>query len=155
MGILSNLKNMIIGDKQDLTNENCLIISSLSKAEYKLASIIYYKGHTSYRSFYKFVYFNNMTKLLKLFDDAESKATRGCTIEQTFVRFIYNDRMYIDIPFNIFSEKKDMPSNIRDIESWHKTNITRMILVDPQLKKLDAKLIYERFMAVVMEYLEE
>ena len=86
-----------------------MIEMKLTKAEYRLFALNYYRGSTSYRDYYHNVFMRNLNKIKKITDKAKS----GCILDSTFVRFIY-ENTYIDIPFEVFSEKKNMPDEKKE-----------------------------------------
>lgn len=159
MGLLKTFKNIVTGSSDhevvDISSNmnDCTVYSKLTKAEYKLASMIYYKGHTSYRSFYRLVFFRNASKIEKIMNAATKKAEQGCMIESTFVRFMYDDRKFFEIPFDVFANKKNMRRSIRKTKEWDKLNIRRLISMDPKLRKLDDKLIRETIKEVIISNL--
>jgi len=134
--------------------KSCLIKSKLNKIEYELMSIYYYKGHTSYRSFFKYVFMRNISKIKKILDEAEKKAAKGCNIDFTFVRFYKDTLNYIDIPFDVFSEKRNMRMNRRNNKLWNKANIVRLLRNNPSLRDLDDDIISESIESLRMELLK-
>jgi len=164
MGIFNNLRKMtdVFGFGNDISNssmskqiEHCLIISKLSKAEFTLASILYYRGATSYRSFFSYVFFRNITKIKKIMNTATKQAEKGvCNMDNTVVRFT-RDGQYIDIPFDVFIQKRNITSNQRNNKQWHRENIKRILVNRPGLNDLgDDDMMSEAFRAVLIENLE-
>ncbi len=160
MGILNSLKRMITGtDTNDITNsledekERCLIEIKITKHQFDLSALYYYNGSTSYRSFFKYVFLYNINKINEIFNDAEKKANDGCYIENTIVRLKHNNKRYIDIPFNIFSNMKDMNLNIIKNKPWHRSNIKRLLADDPNLSMFDDDTINETIRKVISESL--
>lgn len=158
--ILNSLKRMMVGDSNIISNNEysdvfteCLIEVKLTEYQFDLAAIYYYLGSTSYRSFFKYVYMHNLSKINAIFDDVENKAKNGCLIEYTTIRFIHNNRRYIDIPFTIFSEKKDLLEYKRNIELWHRENIKRLLLDDPELSTYADSMLEETIKLVINEIL--
>ena len=108
-----------------------------------LFEIYYYKGYTSYKHYFREVFNNNLSKLKKIIDLATEKANNGCNIDFTFIRFKYNNEKYIDIPFDVFSEKKDMSIRRRNNKLWNKVNIKRLLVSNPGLRMLDDDMVNE------------
>lgn len=160
MGILTSLKKMISRsdneyiDSDSYENLQCTVYAPLTKIEYKMAEIIYYKGHTSYRSFYRMVYFRNAKKVEKIMLAAANRAEQGCLIENTIVRFFYDERSYIEIPFNVFSNKRNMKRSIRSTKEWDKVNLRRLLRNNPKLRNLDDKILRESIKSVIIENLK-
>ena len=158
MGFLSKL----LGRSKTNTNQNtndyyssevkrCMIEVKLKKAEYRLLSIAYYRGATSYRTFYENVFMRKADKIMKIIKKANEKSSDGCNIDFTFVRFYKDNRNYIDIPFEDFSMKKDMTLSRRNTKIWNKENLKRILINDPSLRNFDEEMIKE----AIKEYLIE
>lgn len=159
MGILNTLKKMVTGadnENPDVSYtkelDRCLVDIKLTKGEYKLLSIYYYRGYTSYRDIYRYVFLNNMTKIDKVIDGAESKAKSGCNIDFTYIRFKFDEKKFIDIPFDVFSQKRNMTISRRNNKIWNRANLKRMLATDPSLRTLDDDLISE---SMIREAIEE
>jgi hypothetical protein len=166
MGLVSGLKGLLGKHSRDTKNEvpssdtntekqRCLVSCKLRKAQYDAFAMLYYRGATSYRTFYRTVFIRKTTQLKKVMQDAEKKSKSGCDIDNTYVRF-YKDKMnYIDIPFDDFSEKKDMRLNRRNTKLWNKNNILRLLRQNPKLRNLDDKMLREATIALINELLFE
>jgi len=76
-------------------------------------------------------------KIKKIADEASKKAKSGCVIDFTFIRFIHSNTKYIDIPFEVFSQKKNMPDEIRRTKVWHRENIKKILVNNPGFRELD------------------
>jgi len=163
MGILSRLKKSFFSSDNTVNVNSsfsseinrCMVYCKLTKAEYKVFSIYYYRGHTSYRSFYKYVLLNNMRKIRKIMKDVTLKARNGCNIDSTYIRFKLDNIKYIDIPFDVFSEKKNMPLSRRNTKLWNKNNIIRIIRNDPNIRHLDDAMIKESITNLIIMSLEK
>lgn len=161
MGILNLLKRMVTGTDDNIIDNNeveddkkrCLIEVKLTQHQFDLAALYYYNGSTSYRSFFKYVFLYNINKINDIFDIAEKKANSGCLIDSTVVRLKYNNKHYIDIPFEIFSNMRDVPENVIKIKPWHRANIKRLLVNDPNLSMFDEEAVSEAIKNVVLEHL--
>ncbi len=123
--------------------KRCLVEYKLKKEEYDLFAVLYYQGYTSYRDFFNFVFNNNITKMREIVSRATEKAEDGCNIDFTFIRF-YNDKInYIDIPFDVFTDKKNMKMSVRNTKLWNKENIKRLLVNNQNLRNFDAVLLKE------------
>ena len=151
MGFLSKLLNKHkssteryqSNDSYGAEVSKCMIEIKLTKVEYRLFSINYYKGSTSYRDYFYKVFMRRLDKIKKITDAATKKAKSGCNIDFTFIRFINSKTKYIDIPFEVFSQKKNMPDFRKRMKLWHKENIKRILIGDPTLRNLDDEQIQE------------
>lgn len=163
MGLIGKLKKMITGvDNTDPNSNNpffkqikqCMVTAKLTRSEYELASMVYYKGYTSYRSFYKLVYFRKIKKITAIMKQAQEKALNGCEIDLTFVRFIHDEKRFFDIPFEVFSNKKDLTSASKRSKGWDRDNINRILSANPKMKIMDESMIKEVFRTVIIECLK-
>lgn len=121
----------------------CMIECKMSKTEMQLAELNYYKGYTSYKSFFKYVFMFDIVKIKKVLLTAKEKANNGCNIDFTFVRFKLNDRKFIDIPFEIFAETRDYSEEKLRMKLWHKANIKRIIVNNPNLSQMSTSELEE------------
>ena len=161
MGFLSKFLNIGNSSKEKQKNTNdsynsevkrCMIELKLTKAEYKLFSIAYYRGATSYKTFFRNVFMRKSTKILQVIKEANKKSASGCNIDFTFVRFYKDNQEYIDIPFEVFSEKRDMRLERRNMKMWNKENLKRLIVKNPELRNFDEEMIREAIYDVFNEY---
>ena len=150
MGIFDKLKKNFTDSDENSASFNdpvldeikrCMVYAPLTHSEYKMAEIIYYKGHTSYRSFYRMVYFRNAQRVEKIMIAAEKKAYEGCLIENTLVRFFYDERKYIEIPFQVFSNKKNLTASSKSRQDWDRDNMKRLLSINPSLANVNDKKI--------------
>ena len=116
MGFWSRL---LFGSKnkaQELDNNNdsyskeinrCMSVLKISELEYLFLSRGYYNGHTSYKTL---VYYATIDrdKVVKLIREVGKKSKAGCVLDFTFVRFYYSPQSYIDLPFEVFSDEKNI-----------------------------------------------
>jgi hypothetical protein len=101
----------------------------------------YYVGYTSYKSFYKKAFLSDPTITLEVMEKAKKLAFGGCNIETTFVKFYFSDSHFIEIPFDVYSDKRDMPIYMRNTRTWNKNNLLRILKLYPSFKKYDSELI--------------
>ena len=162
MGIVSGLKGLLGKHSRDTKNEvpssdinsereRCLITHKLRKNQYKLFALYYYRGATSYRTFFTKVFMRNKKHILPITTAAKKRARGGCDIDNTFVRYWMDKLNYIDIPFDDFSEKKDMRMSRRNNKLWHKNNIIRISKKYPSITTLDDNLLKETIKLVIIE----
>ena len=142
MGFLTRLlglkQNVPTNDSYGAEVNRCMIRHRLKEDEYLLFSIFYYKGSTSYKSFFKNVFgLDNIKKMRIIADAAVKKAKSNCNIDFTFIRFYKNKYEFIDIPFEVFSDKRDMPEAKRNTKLWHRANINRLIVKNPGVRDFD------------------
>ena len=148
MGILSGLKKITGFDRQQNTNGNtpadrCLIKIKIRKAEFMILSKFYYRGHTSYKSYMRYVFIGNTKKILEVMQKAKKKASSGCNIDDTYVQFYFDDKHTIFIPFEVFADKKNMTIQRRNTKVWNKWNLVRIIELYPHFEKYDAAMVTE------------
>ncbi len=162
MGIVSGLKGLLGKHSRDTKNEvpspelgtekqKCLITHKLRRKQYELFAMYYYRGATSYRTFFTKVFMRNMKHITPITKAATKKAQSGCDIDATFVRFWMDKVNYIDIPFDDFSEKKNMRINRRNNKLWHKTNTLRILKKYPDFRNLEDKHLKEATIALIIE----
>ena len=162
MGLVSGLKGLLGKHSRDTKNEvpsselvpekeQCLITHKLRRKQYELFAMYYYRGATSYRIFFTKVFMRNMKHITPITNAAEKRANKGCDIDATFVRFYMDKVNYIDIPFDDFSEKKNMRINRRKAKLWHKTNVLRILKKYPKYRELDDKQLKEATIALIIE----
>ena len=98
--------------------------------EYLFLSRGYYNGHTSYKTL---VYYATIDrdKVVKLIREVGKKSKAGCVLDFTFVRFYYSPQSYIDLPFEVFSDEKNMPASQLKTKLWHRANIKRILAERP------------------------
>lgn len=148
-----NTKNQVSSSDTNSEKERCLVKCKLTKRQYSAFAMYYYRGATSYRTFYRTVFVRRISVLKKVMKDAEIKSKSGCDIDNTYVRFYQDKINYIDIPFDDFSEKKDMRLSRRNTKLWNKNNILRLLRQNPKLRNLDDKMLREAIMEVIVEAL--
>lgn len=145
-------------EANNLTNElgrKCIVEVKMTKAQFMLWAMYYYKGYTSYRAIFKYIYRYNLKPLKKIMDAAKKKAENGCLIDNTYVRFYNEEKFYIDIPFDIFSEKKNMRISRRNTKLWNKFNIKRILLKYPKFIKYENELLKENDDAKLISIMEK
>lgn len=133
MGLL----NILFGG--GTSKEACEVKVNLSKDEIKSWSMRYYKGDTSYRSYFNGVISQNMDKLHQITEPAKDKAAQGCNIDDVYVNFYFNNSNYILIPFDLFSEKENMTISRRNNKVWNKDNIVRILNNYPKFRNFDER----------------
>jgi hypothetical protein len=146
MGIFSRLKKMTGFDNNNQETQDlkkCRVEVKMKKAEFIMLSKFYYRGHTSYKSIYKYVYLRNVKKILDIMDMAKKKANEGCDIDFTYIKFFYNQTHYIEIPFEVFSNKRNMTINLRNSKRWNELNIRRILKLYPDFIEYEKTLISE------------
>lgn len=121
----------------------CLVNCKLTEIEFELFGMSYYRGATSYKTFYKDVFMGDSKKIMGVIRDANKKSSAKCNIDFTFVRFFNTPKQFIDIPFEEFSSKKDMTIPRRNRKWWNKENLKRLINIFPKLQNLDESMIKE------------
>lgn len=162
MGLVSGIKGLLGKHERNTKNEvpspelgtekqQCLITHKLRKKQYELFAMYYYRGATSYRTFFTKVFMRNMKHITPITKSATKKADKGCDIDATFVRFYMDKINYIDIPFEFFSEKKNMRTNRRNAKLWHKTNVLRILKKYPKIRDLDDKQLKEATISLILE----
>lgn len=137
----SSTDNDQTNDTQAENINKCLVEIKLKKDDYKLFSIAYYRGYTSYKSFLENVFANNPTITRKVIKGATKKSDVGCAIDMTYIRFYKDSRNYIDIPFEIYSDINDMSMSRRNRKVWNRENIKRLIAQDPSIRNFDEDLL--------------
>ena len=164
MGIVSGLKGLLGNHSRNTKNEvpspelgtekqRCLITHKLRKKQYKLFALYYYRGITSYKTFFTRVFLRNMKHITPITNAAKKKSSSGCDIDATFVRFWMDKINYIDIPFDDFSEKRNMRLSRRNTKLWNKTNILRILKKYPEFRDYDDKMLKEAYKEVIIEEL--
>lgn len=152
MNILTKIKSIIrsrpksdygnvVGNVQD--NSPCTVNVILSKSEFALFSKFYIRGMTSYRSIFRFIFMGRFVRMSRILNKIGDKAAKGCPINNTFVRFFFDKTYFIEIPFDVFSQKKDINFNILKTYVWHKRNELRILKVFPEYVKYENTLVNE------------
>jgi|SaaInlStandDraft_4_1057021.scaffolds.fasta_scaffold25917_2 hypothetical protein len=145
MGILSKFlkprkSKVLPNDSYSTEVKRCLVEIKLNKTQYETLAVYYYKGSTSFRDFLKHVFMNKITKIKEVSKKAAERSKEHCNIDFTFIRFIHAENKYIDIPFEVFSNRKNMTINKRKRKLWHMANINRILISNPNLKTLDNRI---------------
>ncbi|MEA2019285.1 MAG: hypothetical protein U9N59_12625 [Campylobacterota bacterium] len=131
MGLL----NLLFGG--GTSKEACEVKVKISKEEMESWSEQYYKGATSYRTYFTSVISSDMGKFTPITDAATKKAEQGCSIDSVFVNFYYSSSNYILIPYDDFSEKIDMTISRRNNKVWNRDNILRILNNYPDFRNFD------------------
>lgn len=127
------------------TSDRCLVKVGLTEAEFAVMCKYYYRGYTSYKAFLKHVFLGNVKKTMEVMDGADEKARAGCYIDSTYVRFyVDNHSKFIEIPFDVYSDKRDLPISMRNTKIWNKNNLLRILKVFPDYTRYDDSLISEQ-----------
>lgn len=161
MGLFSRLlRNKDFNDQESNDSyskeiDKCRIECALTKSEYQLAELNYYRGHNCYKTFFKYVFVYNIKKIKKVLLDAKKMADNGCAIDFTFVRFYHNNKDFIDIPFEVFAAKNDMKDNVLRRKLWHKANIKRIIINNQTLRNMSDEELEESINVLIEEILTE
>jgi hypothetical protein len=144
MGIFSALKKLTGFEDQPTAatqikaaGNPCTVDIKLSEKVFTLLGIKYYGGYTSYKSYFKLVFFNNPDKTIETMNKAREKAESGFAIDQTYVHFYVDDQKFIEIPFDVYSDKREQPNELKNAKVWHRNNILRLLKFYPDLKNLD------------------
>lgn len=126
------------------TNEQCTVRVKLTEAEFATMCKYYYRGYTSYKAFFKHVFLGTATKTVQAMEGADEKAREGCYIDNTYIKFYVDEHLkYIEIPFDVYSDKRDLPITLRNTKTWNKNNMLRILKVFPDYTKYDDSLISE------------
>jgi hypothetical protein len=120
-----------------------LIKIKIRKSEFVVLAKYYYQGYTSYRDILKYVFMKNTKHTLKVMKDAKKKASNGCDIDQTFVHFYYSKTHYIEIPFDVYADKRNMTISRRNTKVWNAHNISRILKLYPDFIEYEKSLISE------------
>jgi len=157
MGIFNKLKHMTGFDAQRnedgkiIDIKKCLIEVKMKKAEFIMLAKYYYRGHTSYSSYYKFVYLKRVKKIIAIMDAAKKKADNGCAMDATYIKFYYNSTHFIELPFEVFADKRNMNINIRNTKRWNELNIKRILKLYPDFIEYEKSLISENDIISILE----
>lgn len=150
MKLFNILKKMTGFDNQDQpvatpTNENCTVKIKLTEVEFAELCKYYYRGYTSYKAFFKHIFLGNPKKTVEIMNGAQEKAASGCYIDHTFVKFYVDEKTrFIEIPFDVYSDKRDMTISMRNTKIWNKNNILRILKIYPHYTEYDDSLISEK-----------
>lgn len=149
MKLFGILKKITGFDDQDKTlskrvsNDACLVRVKLDKYSFRVLAREYYKGTTSYKTIFKNVFDGDGKKTIETMNIANDKAQSGCDIESTFVQFYMSDHEFIEIPFIVYSDKKDMTVRIRNTTTWNRNNILRILRKYPEFRRYDSEVVLE------------
>ena len=149
MGIFNALKKLTgIEDQVDaaktVTNNSCNVDIKISDSEFKVMAKHYYRGYTSYKSFFNYVFLKDPKKTLEVMKKAQEKAEAGCYIDATIIRFYSDAQSFIELPFDVYSDKRDLPISLRNTKSWNKNNMIRILKLYPDFTQYDDSLISEK-----------
>ena len=122
---------------------NCVIKVKVNNTDFIMLAKNYYVGHTSYKVFFENAFVSNTKTTLEVMEKAKDRALNGCSIETTYVVFYVDSQRYIEIPFDVYSDKRDMPIYMRNTRTWNKNNLLRILKLYPDFKKYDSELISE------------
>lgn len=137
-----NYSNVVnVDDEQEL--HKCFVKAKLTKDEFEILAEYYYKGITSYTGIFEYVYNNRIAKIMRVIRDTKQKARMGCVIEDTFIHFYSDSKHFIEIPVEIFANKRNLPINIRNTKEWNKRNILRILKLYPEYIKFENDLLKE------------
>ena len=120
---------------------NCVVKVKIHPVDFLVLAQKYYIGHTSYKVFFKHAFGSDPKATLEVMEKAEVLAKKGCAIENTYVVFYVDSQQYIEIPFDVYSDKRDMPIYMRNTRTWNKNNLLRILKLFPTFKKYDNELI--------------
>ena len=149
MGLFSILKKMTGFEDQNKTlsktisNDSCLVKVKLDEHFFMLLAKHYYRGGTSYKSIFREVFDGSGAKTIEVMQKASKKAESGCGIETTFVQFYMDTERFIEIPFDIYSDKRDLPIRMRNTRTWNRNNILRILKYYPTFRKYDSSIVLE------------
>ena len=129
---------------KSFTNNSCNVDIKISDSEFKVLAKEYYIGYTSYRAFLKYVFLNNPRTTLEVMSKAQEKAQTGCHIDTTIIKFYCNSQNFIEIPFDVYSNKGDMTISLRNTKSWNRNNLLRILKIYPDFTQYDDSLISEK-----------
>lgn len=129
---------------KSFTNNSCNVDIKISDSEFKVLAKQYYRGYTSYRAFLKHVFLNNPRTTLEVMSKAQEKAQTGCYIDTTIIKFYCNSQNFIEIPFDVYSNKGDMTISLRNTKSWNRNNLLRILKIYPDFTQYDDSLISEK-----------
>lgn len=148
MNFFSTLKRALTGTQTikplKLSGDTyCSISVKLRNSEFLLLAQSYYRGCTSYKSFFREVFTPDIGTLLALLEKARKKADTGCYIDSTFIQFHAPNSLghVIEIPFDVFSNKQDLPIYIRNGKTWNTHNILRILELYPEFRKYDDEMV--------------
>lgn len=149
MGIFSALKKLTGFEDQvtaakSVSNNSCTVDVKISASEFKVMAKHYYKGYTSYKSYFNYVFLKDPKKTLEVMRKAQEKAEAGCYIDATIIRFYSDSQSFIVLPFDVYSDKRDLPISLRNTKSWNKNNIMRILKLYPDFTEYDDSLISEK-----------
>ena len=122
---------------------NCVVKVKVNNTEFIMLAKNYYVGHTSYKVFFKHAFSSDPKATSEVMEKAKDMAKKGCAIETTYVVFYVDSQRYIEIPFDVYSDKRDMPIYMRNTRTWNKNNLLRILKLYPDFKKYDSELISE------------
>lgn len=148
MGIFSRLRKMAGFEQQSTSGKNtspCDIDIKISTSEFKVMARQYYRGYTSYKSFFNSVFLKDPKKTVEVMTKAQEKAEQGCYIDATIVKFYSGTESFIEIPFDVYSDKRDMTITMRNTKSWNRNNLLRILKLYPDFTKYDDSLISEKY----------
>jgi len=145
MGIFDTLRKITgFGDNgQDKETSKCMVKIKIRKSEFIVLSKYYYRGYTSYRDIMKYVFMRNNKKTLEVMRSAQKKAESGCIIDKTIIHFYYDNTHFIEIPFDVYSDKRNMSITRRNTKIWNKYNIQRILKLYPEFIEYEKSLISE------------
>jgi hypothetical protein len=126
---IKNISNNINSDEYlHFSNANkCMIKFKLTETEMVVFGFHYIWGSTSYRMFFRDVIKQNMSKFNKLIKEIKNKSKKECYYDDVYIRFYSNKQFYIDLPLNVFSQKRSINKSERDKKLWHKNNLIRLM----------------------------
>ena len=107
--------------------KKCMIKVKLPEGEMVRWALRYIDGATSYRMFFKHILNNDMTKFQKITNEIKEKGLNGCYYDEVYIRFYSGSTFYIDIPLNVFSQKKSIDREEANKKLWHKKNLERLM----------------------------
>ena len=150
MGIFSALKKLTGFEDQaeqidSVSKGSCVVKVKIDASDFIMLAKNYYVGHTSYKAFFKNAFSSNPKITLEVMEKAKELAIKGCAIESTYVIFYVDSQQYLEIPFDVYSDKRDMPIYMRNTRTWNKNNLLRILKLFPDFKKYDSELISEMF----------
>jgi hypothetical protein len=145
MKIFNILKKITGFDEQNkltsISSNKCRCEIKLKSSEFILLCRYYYVGYTSYGSFFKKVWHSDPTRTLEIMEKAKKLANGGCEIESTFIYFYLDSQNFIEIPFDVYSDKRELPISIRNTRTWNKNNILRILKLYPYFTEYDSEIL--------------
>jgi len=124
--------------------DDCRVQIKLRKSEFIVMAKFYYRGYTSYRGFFRYVFMGKAKKIIEVADKVKVQIAKECEKDDIMVRFYFKENThYIDIPADVFTSKKNMTISMRKSTLWDRGNIQRILKLYPEFKDVDTTMISE------------